>query len=419
MDRHAVCRYNILTGKQTEYELEDAMKLKFAENLRALRKAKDITQEELAEKLCVSGQIVSRWETGITYPDIELLPVIADYFDVTVDKLLGAVKSEGGEAPDEMYDRLNAITDHHERIILLKEMHRDYPHDMSVLYNLCGETDDITEQRRYTNELLSECDISVYNQRAIEWMVNAETDEAQLASFLNRFATEGNRSRDCLLEGRYFYRKEYEKYEPLKQAHAMLALICDVFPRLTPNADVQSRLWSSEVKLNLINHLTGTSGKSIVAGDGVPDLWFSARFDIGTYYANQLAASGKTEEALSSLEEIVDLCEAYFSLPNEAELSYRCPAFRDLVGHYRRFFSRGPEAGEKWIKIKNVAYSAAVWDKAGTEQYYRLCNINWPCLMLSRFTGEGGSGWFNSIRNDARLLKCAERLQKYAVTEPV
>lgn len=64
------------------------MKLNIGNKIKYLRKEKDITQEELADILGVSYQSVSRWETGACYPDMELLPIISDFFGVTVDKLL-------------------------------------------------------------------------------------------------------------------------------------------------------------------------------------------------------------------------------------------------------------------------------------------------------------------------------------------
>lgn len=54
-----------------------------------LRKSKGIGQQELADVLGVSFQSVSKWENGITMPDITLLPSIAEYFNVSVDELLG------------------------------------------------------------------------------------------------------------------------------------------------------------------------------------------------------------------------------------------------------------------------------------------------------------------------------------------
>lgn len=54
-----------------------------------LRKEKRVTQSELASHLGVSFQTVSKWENGITMPDITLLPLISDYFSVSTDEILG------------------------------------------------------------------------------------------------------------------------------------------------------------------------------------------------------------------------------------------------------------------------------------------------------------------------------------------
>lgn len=53
------------------------------------RKEKKLTQEELAEHLGVSKPAVSKWESGQSYPDITLLPVIASYFNISLDELMG------------------------------------------------------------------------------------------------------------------------------------------------------------------------------------------------------------------------------------------------------------------------------------------------------------------------------------------
>lgn len=56
-----------------------------------LRKNKNVTQQEVADAIGVSFQTISKWETESSMPDITLLPVLADYFQVTVDQLLGLV----------------------------------------------------------------------------------------------------------------------------------------------------------------------------------------------------------------------------------------------------------------------------------------------------------------------------------------
>ena len=58
-------------------------------NIYQLRKEARLTQDDLASYLGVTKASVSKWETGQSYPDIELLPKIATYFDTTLDKLVG------------------------------------------------------------------------------------------------------------------------------------------------------------------------------------------------------------------------------------------------------------------------------------------------------------------------------------------
>ncbi|WP_374788052.1 helix-turn-helix domain-containing protein [Lactococcus lactis] len=61
----------------------------FAEQLKTLRKINGITQKELAEKLKIKQNSYSDWENGKSEPNIEMLVRLADYFDVSVDYLLG------------------------------------------------------------------------------------------------------------------------------------------------------------------------------------------------------------------------------------------------------------------------------------------------------------------------------------------
>lgn len=66
----------------------------FSENLKAMRKAKGYTQEELAIKLNVVRQTVSKWEKGLSVPDADVLSKIADVLDTKVSILLGGTITE-------------------------------------------------------------------------------------------------------------------------------------------------------------------------------------------------------------------------------------------------------------------------------------------------------------------------------------
>ena len=65
------------------------MDMKLAENIRTFRKERSLTQEQLSEVLGVTAGAVYKWEAGLSVPDIQLIMEMADFFDTSVDVLLG------------------------------------------------------------------------------------------------------------------------------------------------------------------------------------------------------------------------------------------------------------------------------------------------------------------------------------------
>ena len=77
------------------------MKVKMGEKIKELRRRDGRKQEDLAKALGVSPQAISRWEANGGYPDMELIPAIANYFNISIDELFGYSKDRG--------DKLKAI----------------------------------------------------------------------------------------------------------------------------------------------------------------------------------------------------------------------------------------------------------------------------------------------------------------------
>ena len=63
--------------------------MNLGKNIKTLRKQVGITQTELADKLGVTEQTVSKWENDKCYPDVSLLPLLANIFNCSVDAVLG------------------------------------------------------------------------------------------------------------------------------------------------------------------------------------------------------------------------------------------------------------------------------------------------------------------------------------------
>ncbi len=112
------------------------MKLLLGNKIKALRKARGITQEQLADAIGISFQAVSKWENNITLPDITLAPSLASYFGVTMDELFEFNLKEMNEKVDsicaEAYPYREGNPQEGRRI--LEEGLKQYP-DNDILLN--------------------------------------------------------------------------------------------------------------------------------------------------------------------------------------------------------------------------------------------------------------------------------------------
>lgn len=79
-----------------------------SKNIADLRKKKGITQEQLATALNISPQAVSKWETNISQPDTQTLPLIADYFNVSIDYLFYGQDVSCGEIYEKIFQKVSA-----------------------------------------------------------------------------------------------------------------------------------------------------------------------------------------------------------------------------------------------------------------------------------------------------------------------
>ena len=82
----------------------------FNENLKTIRKAKGYTQEELAIKIHVVRQTISKWEKGLSVPDADTLSKLADVLEINVSELLGSeIKEEANK--NEVAEQLAKISE--------------------------------------------------------------------------------------------------------------------------------------------------------------------------------------------------------------------------------------------------------------------------------------------------------------------
>ena len=111
------------------------MKLKLHENIKSFRRERGLTQEKLAEALGVTVGAVSKWENGNNTPDIIMLGILADFFAVSVDVLIGYDMSS--KRVSDIVDRINTLAAEHkfeEAITVSKDAITRYPHDFGIIF---------------------------------------------------------------------------------------------------------------------------------------------------------------------------------------------------------------------------------------------------------------------------------------------
>ncbi len=325
------------------------MNLQIAENLRRLRQERNMTQAELAERLGVSYQAVSRWENKGSYPDIELLPSLAALFGVTVDYLLGNAERRAGRA---FWDRLYSMEGDAERIAYLRETHRAYPEDMEVFFRLCEALWEPEECRRLTEEFLAVCSIPFLRERAIKHVIFVLDEEHVLPYMWEKNIPE--EAWDELLEERYLVRGETGKHREKRQ-WLLREYLRQAFIRLSGPGinelctDPAEGVLGARTVLSLIEVLTDSRlpPEHPVAGDGGPDLWYHERIWAGITLACAEAAAGNGDAAMRYLTDAADLISRVRSLSKDTVLSHRTPEMDTLDRPRARCATRYSEDMER------------------------------------------------------------------------
>ena len=115
--------------------------MNIAANIAKLRRERGMTQEALAEVIGVSSQTISKWENSTTWPDVALLPVIADVFGVTIDALYGREEKKNTVFAEAAIDQ---VIESVQRIIVgtCYEAEKDGPfEDVMKKYKRCMQDD--------------------------------------------------------------------------------------------------------------------------------------------------------------------------------------------------------------------------------------------------------------------------------------
>jgi len=414
------------------------MKLYISENLRRLRHSSGLTQEQLAERLGVSFQSVSRWETGLSYPDIEILPEIAAFFGVSTDILMGVEKAtmEQNLERDKKRLRTDESETAEERLALVEEMHRKYPHDAEILvdlvYALSSFPDDPEKNRlmrQYIREYMNHRDAEKAYKDQMICLLTASEPEESLTGVLDTYAAEYDMRRSALLEYRARMKNDAETTRLCRQYNMMEGLY-RLFDQILPENGLWFR-WHPDAerltlrKLSILNLLTGMTGEgmNVITGDGVPDLWYSSRLAWGFQLAGNYAMSGRTDEAFAALESVVSLAEAFYSLPEGTVLTYRCPELSELHETFR-YGVRNPDDVRDFSENLHRCMRSDETFCGADLKYIRKNgdgefdhHVECAAWDIVPLTDTEEWSCFDGIREDERFREFIQRLEKYVIRE--
>ena len=397
------------------------MKLNIGTIIRDRRRAMDMTQEQLAERLGVTCQSVSRWENCMTYPDIEFLPVLADLFGITLDELMGHTKTAKEQRLAKLWEEYEAIDDDDLEAGFdhLARMREEYPNEWDAAHEMVrlAAWYNIRKDKLHalTMEVLENCADEEIRQDVTEIYLSTADEEAIDRPFLDKYTRVVDRF--YLLEQRYFRREDWDRYEEVRQyvLTQQLHLLFGERLRRKHHAAVEDSVWAWQTGFGIINLLTGyrasNSGKLADIVDPTPDMWFDDKFWMGMRLSAALASSDRCADALDVLEKTVTLVENTFTLPVGTLLTYRSPVLDCINGEIlpQREMSND---SERWSVVcyKTIIGKNGVDSGAnGVEWLYRNDEGYWS-LVIHVLTERDGWEWFDPIREHSRYLACIDRM---------
>lgn len=158
------------------------MTLSFGNTIKNLRIKRGLSQEKLAEHLGVAPQSISKWERNEGYPDITFLIPLAEFFDVTLDTLMGRDESKKELKIQNILSQIEHCRhtgDHETKNKLIKEAFKEFPYDFRIVswYTVVlSDVENITENQREIEHLceyiLDECTEDKHRYEAISVLID-------------------------------------------------------------------------------------------------------------------------------------------------------------------------------------------------------------------------------------------------------
>ena len=386
------------------------MKLNIAQNLRKYRKERGLTQEELAKRIDISPQSVSKWECGDGYPDIELLPAIANHLKISVDALIG--NDDEGKKEDLKYfnEKFWAADDlpgsgnvRDRRVQFAADYWRKYPEEWGIARMIVqeltfGKNRNPEKFRPLLYEtaekILAECPNPFIRDDTLREICSVCTDE-ELNRWLEKCTMEYRSCRYEVLEKRYWDGEEYDKAYNLHLLNN-LKLMCHVLGR-----EIQTEI-SPEQRIAQLTERRRLIESFAEDGEHVPPAWLDFYAGCGIRMASAYFGLGEDEKAYALLDESFADYERWKSFLGDEGLEFgRKELFGGILGfreHWKFLLPDGTEEG-------NVYYHGFIraYGQHSVEYLSSLTNPNWRSYCGVPIE------WFDNVLETPRFLEYVSR----------
>ena len=341
------------------------MQLNLGTRIRELRRRDGRTQDNLAEALGVTAQAVSRWESGGSYPDMEMIPAIANYFHISIDELFGYQDEREEKIKTILENATNILTkqgftmyqgslseDVGECVNMLRDASEEFPNEPKILLKLAqalhmwGWNKYGAKGHPSESSGIIEDDIE-YNAQNTYWQEAIRVYEKLLKS--------NPSSKDCEIAVRqitplYCRMGEYEKAKALANNQNALIISKEVLLPLATVGEEKARYQGERIMALLSNLRFAISeavatrptissseyGREIILSvinlyetvfiDGKCGSW---HWDIGQLYLTlaqyEMDNDGSMEKTISYFNKGFDHCKEYERIYNEGDYQYSAP----------------------------------------------------------------------------------------------
>lgn len=356
------------------------MNIKIGEKIRQLRKRDGRKQEDLAGALGVSPQAVSRWEANGGYPDMELIPAIANYFNISIDELFGYSKDRQEKLKSILNKAEQALSgqeDMTECIGMLRSAAEEFPSEPQVLVKLgyalnrqgwreygarsytTADSDYAYEDTEYNaNNVYWQEEMRIF-EKALEMDISAEDRDAVTMMLITGYAKMGCRDKAKALASRQnsivtcreiampkaTEAEERDKY----QGEAVISLLTELKNVLTNSVCTKISLFTTAEGIKLLMSLAQLYES--VFSDGRCGV---AHSHIGRLYLHATvfeARQNHTEKALVYFGKGFDHIKLYKSVCCTGEYRYSSPLVAKVAFPSERFPTLSSTFWKAWTDV--------------------------------------------------------------------